>query len=158
MSISNRRKRIIEIIKTKNVYKQEELASILISEGYTVTQATVSRDIKELKLIKVKDGKNGKPKYSLPAQKSNHEVSDEKVITLLKTFIISVEAAKNLIVVKTLSGNGSACGMVIDKLKPEGIVGSIAGDDTLLIVTHNDEDANSIVNYIKELVELWFYS
>ena len=74
MSISNRRKRIIEIIKTKNVYKQEELASILISEGFSVTQATVSRDIKELNLIKVKDGKNGKSKYFLPPQKANHEV------------------------------------------------------------------------------------
>ncbi len=158
MSITNRRKRIIEIIKSTNVYKQEELAAILINEGYSVTQATVSRDIKELNLIKVKDGKNGKSKYSMPTAKSAHEVSDEKVITLLKTFIISVEAAKNLIVVKTLSGNGSACGMVIDKLKPEGIVGSIAGDDTLLIVTHNNEDANSIVDYIKELVELWFYA
>ncbi len=154
MSISNRRKRILEIIKNNNVYKQEELASILISEGYSVTQATVYRDIKEINLIKVKDGKDGKSKYSIPKNKPNHEVSDEKVITLLKTFIISVESAKNLIVVKTLSGNGSACGMVIDKLKPDGVVGSIAGDDTLLIVTHNDEDANSIVDYIKGLVNL----
>ena len=154
MSISNRRNRIKEIIASKVVSKQEELAKILNDEGYSVTQATVSRDIKELGLIKVKDIETKKSKYSLPKTKPAHEVTDEKVITLLKTFIISVEAAKNLIVVKTLTGNGSACGMAIDKLMPDGVIGSIAGDDTLLIVTHDDETANNVVNYIKELVEL----
>ena len=157
MSIYDRRKRIKEIINSSVVCKQEELVSLLINEGYFVTQATVSRDIKELNLIKVKDKATGKSKYSMPIAKSSHEVSDEKVITLLKTFIISVEAAKNLIVVKTLSGNGSACGMAIDKLRPDGVVGSIAGDDTLLIVTHDDENAKLVVDYIKELVGLWFY-
>ena len=157
MSISNRRNRIKEIITSRAVCKQEELANILNQEGYSVTQATVSRDIKELGLIKVKDYETKKSKYSLPKLKPIHEVTDEKVITLLKTFIVSVEAAKNLIVVKTLAGNGSACGMAIDKLTPDGVVGSIAGDDTLLIVTHDDETANNVVDYIKELVELWFY-
>lgn len=154
MTISNRRNRIKEIITTKVICKQEELAKVLNEEGYSVTQATVSRDIKELGLIKVKDSETKKSKYSLPKPKPAHEVTDEKVITLLKTFIISVESAKNLIVIKTLTGNGSACGMAIDKLMPEGVVGSIAGDDTLLIVTHDDETANSVVDYIKELVEL----
>ncbi len=157
MLISNRRKRIKEIIENEVVCKQEELANILNNEGYSVTQATVSRDIKELGLIKVKDKATGKPKYAVLKTKSHHEVTDEKVITLLKTFIISVESAKNLIVVKTLTGNGSACGMAIDKLMPEGVIGSIAGDDTLLIVTHDDETAISVVDYIKEIVELWFY-
>ena len=154
MAVKNRRERIIELISTNNISKQEDLANILLSEGFSVTQATVSRDIKELGLIKVKDG-NSKSKYSLPPKKHEHEVTDEKVIILLKTFIISVEAAKNLIVFKTLAGNGSACGMAIDKLKPEGVVGSIAGDDTLLIVTHDDATANDVVEYIKEIVKLW---
>lgn len=154
MSISNRRNRIKEIITSKVVCKQEELAKILNDEGFSVTQATVSRDIKELGLIKVKDLETKKSKYSMPKNKPVHEVTDEKVITLLKTFIISVEAAKNLIVVKTLTGNGSACGMAIDKLMPDGVIGSIAGDDTLLIVTHDDDTANNVVDYIKELVEL----
>ena len=157
MTISNRRNRIKEIIASQVICKQEELAKVLNDEGYSVTQATVSRDIKELGLIKIKDLETKKSKYSLPKAKPAHEVTDEKVITLLKTFIISVEAAKNLIVVKTLTGNGSACGMAIDKLMPEGVVGSIAGDDTLLIVTHDDETANNVVDYIKEIVELWFY-
>ena len=157
MAILNRRKRIKEIITENVVCKQEELAELLNKEGYSVTQSTVSRDIKELGLIKVKDSVTKKSKYSMPKAKPSHEVTDEKVITLLKTFIVSVEAAKNLIVVKTLAGNGSACGMAIDKLMPEGVVGSIAGDDTLLIVTHDDESAIDVVEYIKEIVELWFY-
>ncbi len=154
MAILNRRKRIKEIIAENVICKQEELAEILNKEGYSVTQSTVSRDIKELGLIKVKDSVTNKSKYSMPKAKPTHEVTDEKVITLLKTFIVSVEAAKNLIVVKTLTGNGSACGMAIDKLMPEGVVGSIAGDDTLLIVTHDDETAVDVVEYIKEIVEL----
>ena len=154
MSTKLRRNRIIEIITTKCVNKQDDLANILIKEGFSVTQATVSRDIKELGIIKIK-GSDGKSKYAIPEQNQSHEVSDEKVITLLKTFIVSVEAAKNLVVIKTLSGNGSACGMAIDNLKPDGVVGSIAGDDTLLIVTHDDNDANKVVNYIKEIIKKW---
>ena len=154
MATLERRKRIKEIIAENAIGKQEELAEILNKEGYSVTQSTVSRDIKELGLIKVKDGVTNKSRYSMPKAKPVHEVTDEKVITLLKTFIVSVESAKNLIVVKTLTGNGSACGMAIDKLMPDGVVGSIAGDDTLLIVTHDDETANDVVEYIKEIVEL----
>ncbi len=154
MAVKNRRERIVEIINTRSISKQEDLANILLSEGFSVTQATVSRDIKELGLIKIKDT-NQKSKYSLPPKSQDNEVTDEKVIILLKTFIVSVESAKNLIVVKTLAGNGSACGMAIDKLKPEGVVGSIAGDDTLLIVAHDDDVALSVVKYIKEIVNLW---
>ena len=152
MSIKNRRKYITEVIKNNVVTRQEELKEILIKEGYNVTQATVSRDIKELGLIKEKV--NGVSKYVVPKVNHAHEVSDEKVLTLLKTFIISVESARNLIVVKTLVGNGSACGMAIDKLKIDGVVGSIAGDDTLLIVAHDDENAKLVADYIKELVGL----
>ena len=154
MAVKNRRERIVELINSRSISKQEDLANILLGEGFSVTQATVSRDIKELGLIKIKDS-NQKSKYSLPPKSQDNEVTDEKVIILLKTFIVSVESAKNLIVVKTLAGNGSACGMAIDKLKPEGVVGSIAGDDTLLIVAHDDDVALSVVKYIKEIVNLW---
>ena len=149
-----RQKALVEFIKNNVVDTQDDIQKMLEEQGFSVTQATVSRDIKELGLIKIKDLETKKSKYSLPKAKPAHEVTDEKVITLLKTFIISVEAAKNLIVVKTLTGNGSACGMAIDKLMPEGVIGSIAGDDTLLIVTHDDETANNVVDYIKEIVEL----
>ncbi|MBR5439647.1 MAG: arginine repressor [Clostridia bacterium] len=151
MATLDRRNRIKQIIKEREIGRQEELVSLLQAEGYKVTQATVSRDIKELKLTKVK-GNTIKSKYAI--QIDGHiDVSHEKVITLLKAFIINVEYANNLVVVKTLTGNGSSCGMAVDKLKINGVIGSIAGDDTLLIVTHNNKDAEYVTNYINDLVK-----
>ncbi len=152
MSSKIRRQRILEIIKEKEISKQDELVEILNEEGFNTTQATVSRDINELKLIKVK-GESVKSKYAVETPTQTGLVSQDRVITLIKTFVVSVENAKNLVVVKTLAGNGSSCGMAIDRLKPEGVVGSIAGDDTLLIVTHDDESAEKVVEYIKKIIE-----
>ncbi len=152
MSISNRRDRIKQIITQREVGRQEELVEILQSEGFNVTQATVSRDIKELGLIKIK-GNNLKSKYSLPSEVETNSVSLEKVITLLKTFMISIESAQNLVVIKTIAGNGSSCGMAVDNLKIEGVVGSIAGDDTLLVVTHSTTNAERVVKFIENLVK-----
>ena len=156
MSTKARREFIIELIKTNEISKQEELVVLLSQNGYSSTQATISRDVKELGLVKVQ-GEKVKSKYALPIKREESSVTDEQAITLLRTFIISIENAQNLVVIKTLTGNGSACGMVIDKIKPEGVVGSIAGDDTLLIVTHNQVDAIKVVNQIKGLINLWFY-
>ena len=156
MSTKARREFIIELIKNNEISKQEELVSLLSQNGYSSTQATISRDIKELGLVKVQ-GNSVKSKYALPIKKEETTVTDEQAITLLRTFIVSIENAQNLVVIKTLTGNGSACGMVIDKIKPHGVVGSIAGDDTLLIVTHNEVDAVKVVNQIKGLINLWFY-
>ena len=153
MSTKLRREFIIQLIEQYEITKQEELVKLLTQNGYKATQATVSRDINELGLIKVV-GEKVKSKYAVPKQKDDIHVTDEKAITLLRTFILSIENAQNLVVIKTLQGNGSACGMVIDKIKPEGVVGSIAGDDTLLIVTHNVQDALKVVSYIKGLVNL----
>lgn len=153
MSTKLRREFIIQLIENNEIAKQDELVKLLSQNGYKATQATVSRDINELGLIKVA-GEKVKSKYSLPKQKDDMHVTDEKAITLLRTFILSIENAQNLVVIKTLQGNGSACGMVVDKIKPEGVVGSIAGDDTLLIVTHNVQDALKVVNFIKGLVNL----
>lgn len=151
MKASLRRDIILEIINEFEVNKQEEIVELLLKRGVSATQATVSRDIKELGLQKVK-GNKLKTKYSVQQIVQNDDVSNDKIIILLKTFILSVENAKNLVVVKTISGNGSACGMAIDKLKIDGVVGSIAGDDTLLIVTHEDEDAKKVVEHIKSLI------
>ena len=156
MSTKARREFIIELIKTNEISKQDELVALLSQNGYSSTQATISRDVKELGLIKVQ-GEKVKSKYALPIKREESSVTDEQAITLLRTFIVSIENAQNLVVIKTLTGNGSACGMVIDKIKPEGVVGSIAGDDTLLIVTHNQVDAIKVVNQIKGLINIWFY-
>ena len=151
MATTERRNRIKQIIKEREVARQEELVSILQEEGYKVTQATVSRDIKELKLTKVK-GTTIKSKYAVQVD-GHFDVSHDKVVTLLKAFIIHIESANNLVVIKTLSGNGSSCGMAVDKLKINGVIGSVAGDDTLLIVTHSNADAEFVKNYINDLLK-----
>ncbi len=152
MSTTKRREIIKRLIKENEISTQEELALALNKEGFSVTQATVSRDIKELGLIKVK-AESGTLKYSEPLVKNIHDVSGDRLVTLLKTFLVSIERARNLVVIKTLTGNGSSCGMAIDKLAINGVVGSIAGDDTLLIVTHDDDDAENVVKFIKEVVK-----
>ena len=153
MSTKLRREFIIKLIEENEIAKQDELVRLLNQNGFNATQATISRDINELGLVKT-PGVNVKNKYTLPKQRDDLHVTDEQAITLLRTFILSIENAQNLVVIKTLTGNGSACGMVIDKIKPEGVVGSIAGDDTLLIVTHTLQDAQKVVNFIKGLVNL----
>lgn len=152
MSTTKRREIIKRLIKENEISTQEELALALNKESFSVTQATVSRDIKELGLIKVK-AESGTLKYSEPLVKNIHDVSGDRLVTLLKTFLVSIERARNLVVIKTLTGNGSSCGMAIDKLAINGVVGSIAGDDTLLIVTHDDDDAENVVKFIKEVVK-----
>ncbi len=144
MSIEKRRERIRQIIQEVEINTQGELARLLTLEGFSVTQATVSRDIKELGLIKER-GKVLKYKYAEP-KNTSFIVSEEKVSTLLKAFIVSVKSSGNLIVIKTLEGHASACGMAIDKLAIGGVIGSVAGDDTLLIVA--EEGLTSTVEEI----------
>lgn len=144
MSIEKRRNKIKQIIQETEVNTQGELARLLTLEGFSVTQATVSRDIKELGLVKER-GNFLKYKYAEP-KNTSFIVSEEKVSTLLKTFIVSVKSSGNLIVIKTLEGHASACGMAIDKLSINGVIGSVAGDDTLLIVA--EENSTSLVEKI----------
>ena len=154
MSTKLRRQAIIDIIAENEVARQEELVIYLKQKGYDVTQATVSRDIKELKLVKVK-GEKQKFKYAMPKTQFGSEIDKDKMITLLKTFVIDIKRAQNLIIVKTLEGNGSACGMAIDNLSTDKIVGSIAGDDTLLIVCDDEFNAEDVVDLLKEIIYKW---
>ena len=153
MSKNPRRQRIVELINAYELNTQDEIVNLLNNEGFAVTQATVSRDVKVLGLIKVK-GVTKNFKYALPKKNEQSAVTEDKVITLLKTFIVSIQRAKNLVVIKTLEGNGSSCGMAVDKIGMMEIIGSVAGDDTLLIVAGSDEDAEIIVKHFKELVNL----
>ena len=144
-----RQNKIVELISTMEIETQEDLANLLNGYGYKVTQATVSRDIKELGLIKV-SGSERKYKYALESEGSS--INNEKMLNLFKNCVISIERAQNLVVIKTLGGNGNSAGAVVDKLKIKEIVGSIAGDDTLLIVTHSDSDAETVVNDLIKLL------
>ncbi len=149
MAKKERHAKIIEIIANKEVETQEELCEHLNALGYAVTQATVSRDINELNLIKV-NGREKKYKYATVFQ-TQEDVSN-KMKRLFTECVISIKYSNNLIIVKTLSGNGSNAGMVVDKLKIPNILGSVAGDDTLLIVAERNEDAPEIVEKLNSFI------
>lgn len=137
----SRQNKILEIIKTNEVETQEQLLSLLRDAGYSVTQATVSRDIRELQLVKGQD-KDGKYKY-ISGQYDNRPISD-RFIKIFRETTLSYASAQNLIIVKTLSGCSGAAGEAIDCLSLPHIVGSISGDNTLLIIVDHEENVPSI--------------
>lgn len=150
MSKTSRQNKIIEIISSKEIDTQEELASLLVQSGFDVTQATVSRDIKELGLLKTK-GLKKKYKYVVSNFKDENDRED-KFLNLFRNCVVDITAAQNLVVVKTLGGNGNSAGVLVDKLRIKEIVGSVAGDDTLLIVARSDEDAKLVVEHLNKLL------
>ena len=137
---------IIRIIGEKIVETQGQLTEYLIDEGYDVTQATVSRDIKELRLIKIAD-RDDKYKYALPGRENDADIK-ERYITVLKHSTVTVQSAVNLVVVKTIPGSAQVCAMAIETLDFTDIIGVIAGDDTVFIAMKSAEDAEK---FIKEL-------
>jgi transcriptional regulator of arginine metabolism len=139
----SRQNKILEIIEANEVEPQDQLLSLLRDAGYTVTQATVSRDIRELQLIKGQT-KDGRYKY-ISGNYDNRPISD-RFIKIFRETTLSYAVAQNLIVVKTLSGCSGAAGEAIDCLSLEHIVGSISGDNTLLVVVDKEEN----VPYITE--------
>lgn len=146
---SARHAKILEIISHKEIETQDELCQELNAMNLLVTQATISRDIRDLHLFKVA-GVEKKYRYAY-INDGESEISP-KMRGLFRDCVVSVKAAKNLVVVKTLAGNGANAGAVVDKLSYEGIVGSVAGDDTLLIVCESDERAEAVVNKINDFI------
>ncbi|MBQ8685110.1 MAG: arginine repressor [Clostridia bacterium] len=147
---SARHAKILEIISRKEIETQEELCSELNALNLVVTQATISRDIRDLHLFKVA-GIEKKYRYAY-INDGESEISP-KMKGLFRDCVISIKSAKNLVVVKTLTGNGANAGAVVDKLNYNGVVGSVAGDDTLLIVCEDDDSAVLIVNKINEFMK-----
>lgn len=142
---------ILRIISEQEIETQDDLIAKLKENGFDVTQATVSRDIKQLGLVKTTDGE-GKYRYSAPHPSSSG--SDSKFKNILSEAIISSESAENMVVVKTYSGMANAAAAAIDALASDRILGSIAGDDTILIVTKNDETAEDFSAILKDAVKL----
>jgi transcriptional regulator of arginine metabolism len=134
--------KIREIITAKEVETQDELVNELKRAGYNVTQATVSRDIKELHLVKVLTDR-GIYKYSLPADHRFNPL--QKLRRILKESFINIEQSENLIVIKTLPGNANALASVLDRLNWEEILGTIAGDDTILVICRKRENVPGLV-------------
>jgi transcriptional regulator of arginine metabolism len=145
----DRHDKIIELIDRYEVETQEELADYLRSEGYQVTQATVSRDIRELKLSKIPNGK-GRQKYVAFTQEEPH--LGDKYIRVLKEGYVSMALAQNLLVIKTVSGMAMAVAAAVDALKLERIVGCIAGDNTLMIAMRSEQDAETVMEQIGRML------
>ena len=146
----NRHQKIIELVDNYNIETQEELAERLKEEGYQVTQATVSRDIRALKLSKVSCG-NGKQKYIAIKQEDTH--LSGKYIRVLKDGFVSMDKAQNILVIKTVSGMAMAVAAAVDALEMEEIVGSIAGDDTIMAAVRTVEDTQVVMDKIMEMIE-----
>lgn len=144
-----RHSKILEIINSKDIETQEDLAEELKKLGMDVTQATVSRDIKELKLIKVLSNK-GTYKYATISP--SESFISNKLVNVFSNTVINVENVQNFVVVKTLSGSGSAAAEAIDSLNFEGIAGTIAGDNTIFILCLNEEKAYEIVKKLRKLL------
>ncbi len=147
---SARHAKILEIISSKEIETQEELCEELNRLNYVVTQATISRDIRDLHLFKVA-GVEKKYRYAY-INESEGEVSP-KMRNLFRDCVLSVTAAQNLIVIKTLTGNGGNAGAVVDKLGYSEIVGSVAGDDTLIVVCTDNAGAALVVEKITNFMK-----
>ena len=147
MKRSLRQQKILEIITQKEIDTQEELCDELIKANFNVTQATISRDVKDLKLYKVA-GETKKYKYiSFDSYVDN---VTNRMTNLFKCCVLSIRHANNLILVKTMRGNGSTVGVFVDSLKIPEIIGRVAGDDTLLIVIDSNESTVRVVEILKE--------
>ena len=142
---SVRHTKILEIISHKEIETQEELCAELNAMNYVVTQATISRDIRDLHLFKVA-GTEKKYRYAY-INDGESEISP-KMKSLFRDCVVGVSAAQNLVVVKTLTGNGANAGAVVDKLNYDEVVGSVAGDDTLLVVCKDIDAASAVVEKI----------
>lgn len=144
-----RHAKILEIIGQKDIETQEELVEELKNMGMDITQATVSRDVKELKLIKVLSS-SGKYKYSVIAHGEN--MMAEKLVTIFTQTVIGMDYVGNTIVLKTLSGSASAAAEAMDSLGFDGIVGSLAGDNTIFVLARTTEKAQELVSKFNKLI------
>ena len=147
---SVRHNMILEIIDSKDIETQEELAEELKNRGVKVTQATVSRDIKELRLLKVL-AENGGYKYATVERAEKG--MNERFIRILAESVVSMESANNLIVIKTLSASANAACEAIDSLKWSDVLGTIAGDNTILVIVRSNEAVEGVMARFESLIK-----
>ena len=147
---SHRQAVLLEIIREYDIDTQEELLDKLREKNFNVTQATISRDINELKLIKVPVG-NGKYKYTV-AQKDENIDTQSSFKTIFKTAVRSIDFAQNMIVLKTTSGMAQGVCYELDSIEMDGILGTIAGDDTIFVVTSSSTKSAALVSELKKIM------
>ena len=141
---------ILDIIEKQEIETQEELASALNARGIRVTQATVSRDIKELRLLTVLTP-SGKYKYATGDQADNNLT--DRFIRMLAESLLSVSSANNLIVVKTLSGSANVAAEALDSMHWPEVLGTLAGDNTVLLIIRSNEETLTVTSRIREMMK-----
>ncbi len=146
---AKRQAKILELISKYEIETQEELAKRLNDAGFAVTQATVSRDIRELNLSKI-SGHGGRQKYT--AVENHDRRNSDKYTRVLKEGYISKATATHVIVIKTVTGMAMAVATAIDHMNIPGIVGCIAGDDTIMCAIHNAEEAGHVMELIDKII------
>ena len=146
---NSRHTRILEIIGENVIETQDELIAKLRESGYPVTQATVSRDIKQLGLVKTA-AKNGGYQYT--AARSDSAGNESKLKNIMRETVLSAQNAENIVVIKTYSGMANAAAAAVDALSGDSIVGSIAGDDTIFIVCRTEADAQESQEEFRKLI------
>ena len=147
---TKRQAKILELIKKNDIETQEELSDYLLKEGYQVTQATVSRDIRELKLTKVAMS-SGKQKY-VALQETGEDLS-KKYVRVFHDGFVSMDMAQNILVIKPASGMAMAVAAALDAMNMHEIVGSIAGDDTIMCAVRSVDDTIAVMNRLRKIVE-----
>ncbi len=148
---SGRQNKILELIKKYDVETQDELAEHLLRAGFAVTQATISRDIRELKLMKVQT-ESGRQKYAVQQEGGASINLHDRMVRVLKDAYFSMEPAQNILVVKTVSGMAMAAAAALDSLEIENLVGCIAGDDTILCAIRTEQDTKQVMQEIHDLI------
>ncbi|HFB39042.1 MAG TPA: arginine repressor [Oceanithermus sp.] len=145
-----RHKKIQEIVAREEISTQAELVERLRQEGFNVTQATVSRDISELRLVRVPLGR-GKHKYALAPIELEEDVEAE-LRRQFKEFVHDIDRGGNIIVLRTALGHAAGIALLIDKLKNDDLVGTLAGDDTILVVARGEPEAERLQGYFEEML------
>ena len=151
MMKNNRQAMILEIISQENIETQEQLLSRLQERGINSTQATISRDIKQMHLIKQPAGQ-GVYKYAVSDNRSRLNFA-EKLRTIFRESIVSIDFAQNIVVIKTMPGLANAAGAALDGMSIPGVVGSLAGDDTALLVMRDTDSARVLCEEIHEMLK-----
>jgi transcriptional regulator of arginine metabolism len=144
---SKRHTKILEIIGSREIETQEELAEALKKEGFDVTQATVSRDIKNLKLIKIQ-ASSGKSKYVVSAGEQKNII--DRLSNILVNTVLTVENVDKMVVIKTITGSAPIAAEAIDNLESADIAGTVAGDNTIFILVRSVESAEDLVEKIRK--------
>lgn len=150
MQRSLRQQKILEIISTKEIDTQDELCEELNKFNFNVTQATISRDVKYLKLYKIAGNQK---KYRYASIDTYVDSVTDRMTNLFKGCVISINSANNLILVKTMRGNGSAVGVFVDSLQITEIIGCVAGDDTVLIIIDSNDNTPKVVDFLKDFLK-----